>query len=121
MAEDRSGLRVGGARSMWVGPQRLGEEYAANSARLSESARSRGCRQGRVIVYCRWLGGVAVFGPAAGTAVRQEGWGGAEGNQAHRVRRTGERGGAPASCGLLPVRLAPARRFTRVVRLRGCV
>src|ERR1700730_17402374 len=121
MAEDRSGLRVGGARSMWVGPQRIGEEYAANSARLSKSARSRGCRQGRVIVYCRRLGGVAVPGPTAGTAVHQEGCGGVQGNQARRVRRTGECGGAPASCGLLLVRLAPARRFARVVRLRGCV
>src|SRR5258705_5756671 len=69
----------------------IGEAYAANSARLSESARSRGCRQGRVIVYCRWLGGVAVPGPTAGTAVHQEGCGGVEGNQAHRARRTRDR------------------------------
>src|ERR1700694_620469 len=112
MAEDASGLMSGCA---------LGEAYAANSARLSKSARSRGCRQGRVIVYCRWLGGVAVSGPTAGTAVHQEGCGRVEGNQAHRARRTGERGGPPASRGLLPVRLAPDGRFTRVVRLRGCV
>src|SRR6266480_6821656 len=98
-----------------------GEAYAANGARLSEGARSRGCRQGRVLVYPRRLGGVAVSGPTAGTSVHQEGRGVVEGNQADRTRRTGERGRPPAGRGLLPVRLAAERWFARGVRLRRCV